>query len=271
VDEHPQILVKAQHRVESVKSSRIAAQMTFRTADDRIDTVFSSLVVIAEGGKALEDTSAIRWSYQTSALSCLVESDDPVTTVAYERFTRKGPMALLPAAAGWAVIWTGPNPDIHRLIELNDQDFLTELQAAFGDRVGRLTATTPRVLYPLRAGFSLTTVEPRIVRIGNAAQTLHPVAGQGFNLGLRDVDTLVSLLDPLSLHDPGLTATLERYARLRTRDRGVTGLLTHVLAGGFTLPLPALRSAASLLFLLLDLSPQWKQKFSHLMADGVRP
>lgn len=270
VNEDPRITVFAKTPITEIRGSALTARLHIENTDGSITLRDSPLLVVAEGGKGLPDPHGLQWTYGTSAISCHLALDRQDPGLAFERFTRQGPVALLPTPSGAALIWTGPNKHIQRLLALNDQAFLDALQNTFGDRAGRFLSVSPRMQYPLRAQFSLRTVGQRVVRIANAAQALHPVAGQGFNLGLRDVSALISALGTAP-SDPGHPTLLKRYRHQRHQDRWITGALTHLMASGFTLPLPGVRPLSALLFVGLELSPTLKHRFADLMANGVSP
>jgi len=143
----------------------------------------------------------------------------------------------------------------------DDETFLRHLQERFGFRLGRLSRVGGRSAYPLRLLRVKEMVRPRVALIGNAAHTLHPVAGQGFNLGLRDVAALADVLTEARRRrlDPGSMLVLERYAAQRTGDQQRVALITDALARLFANPLPPLRLARNLGLLALDLAPPAKQ------------
>lgn len=156
-----------------------------------------------------------------------VKASAAIAHRAFERFTSEGPLALLPYDDGYSLVWCVRPATAQQLLALDDTGFLQALQTAFGTRLGRFTTLTPRNSYPLGLNAEPAS-SPRIVAIGNAAQTLHPVAGQGLNLGLRDATVLASLLTQASHSD-----TLATFARARRADRSATIRLTDVMARVF--------------------------------------
>ena len=143
---------------------------------------------------------------------------------AFERFTDEGPLALLPQDDGYALVWCVRPARAAHLLSLPDAAFLAALASAFGSRLGRLTHVTPRAGFPL--GLNAQPLgSARTVAIGNAAQTLHPVAGQGLNLGLRDAVVLAQML--AQERSP---AAIERFASCRQADRSLTIRLTDTMA-----------------------------------------
>lgn len=193
---------------------------------------------------------------------------------AYERFTRGGPMALLPAEAGrCALIWTVPANEADELLALDDDAFLARVQQLFGYRLGRFLKVGKRARYPLVSMNAERYTVPRAVVIGNAAHTLHPVAGQGFNLALRDVATLAELVhDAVERgEDPGRAALLDRYEQLRRGDYRRTAGFTDALIRLFSNALPGLVGARNLGLLGFDLLPLAKPLFvRQAMGKGGR-
>jgi 2-octaprenyl-6-methoxyphenol hydroxylase len=227
----------------------------------------AGILVQAEGGVFSEQNSkSINRSYDQTALIAHVEVSTPLPFRAFERFTNEGPLALLPQDNGYALVWcTSPNR-AEQLLTLEDTVFLNELQHAFGTRLGKFTRITPRAAYPLglnaRPGAS-----PRSIAIGNAAQTLHPVAGQGLNLGLRDAAVLAPLLARECT-----PAMLERFLSSRNTDRSLTIQLTDTMARIFASASDGALSQALLgLGLgLIDVFPPAKQLLAEQMMFGRR-
>jgi 2-octaprenyl-6-methoxyphenol hydroxylase len=188
-------------------------------------TVTAQILVQAEGGVFSEQNAkSRRHDYDQTAVIAHVTASAPVAQRAFERFTNEGPLALLPQDNGYAMVWCMRPETAAQLDALSDTDFLTRLGHAFGSRLGRFTAVTPRATYPLGLNADAAT-SAKTVAIGNAAQTLHPVAGQGLNLGLRDATVLARLLaQELS------PAALQRFAVSRQTDRGLTIRLTDTMA-----------------------------------------
>jgi 2-octaprenyl-6-methoxyphenol hydroxylase len=196
-------------------------------ADGR--TLHARVMVQAEGGLfADQPGKPISRDYNQTAVISHVTVGTPQPGRAYERFTDEGPLALLPQEDGYALVWCLRPARASQVAALPDAAFLHQLQQAFGQRLGRFLGATPRIAYPLglNAGFSHSA---RTVAIGNAAQTLHPVAGQGLNLGLRDAAVLARILAP-----DASPLTVQRYVLQRRRDRGLTIGLTDALARAFS-------------------------------------
>ncbi|HEY5791134.1 MAG TPA: FAD-dependent monooxygenase [Gammaproteobacteria bacterium] len=217
-----------------------------------VDELGARLVVAADGARsavrALAGISAHHTDYAQRALIAEVVPGIPHAGTAYERFTPHGPLALLPRGAGCALVWTLPDTDCARLLELDEPAFLAELQRAFGGDLGTFRAVRERRAYPLHGLRVERLVRGRVALAGNAAHTLHPIAGQGLNLGVRDVARLVALLDDALAHgdDPGDSRRLAVYARERAAEHAraysfTDGLLA--LFAGSALPLRLARGA----------------------------
>ncbi len=198
----------------------------------------ASLVVLADGGEGLQAAHVEGRDYGQSALVCNVVSEEPHHNRAFERFTPQGPLALLPTHRGWSLVWTARPQRAGELAALDDAQFCTQLYAAFGAALGAFSAPGPRQVFPLRLRHARAPRTPRTVLIGNAAQTLHPVAGQGFNLGLRDAWELA--IAARDAHDPGERATLNAYFAERRFDRTATILFTDTLIRLFSNDIPML-------------------------------
>jgi 2-octaprenyl-6-methoxyphenol hydroxylase len=223
----------------------------------------NSLVRAAAGLEAnVED-------YQQVAIVAHVASSRPADGTAYERFTPSGPFAVLPLQDGhYGIVWTLSPAAAEEILALSDADYLARLQVAFGWRIGRLLRVGRRQAYPLRLTRAAAVTAERCVLIGNAAQALHPVAGQGFNLGLRDAVTLAELLADARRDqrgvDVGSAALLAEFARRRSADReGIIDFTDRLvkLFGDQRPGVPLLRDIGLLLF---DLSPTAKQAMSRL-------
>jgi 2-octaprenyl-6-methoxyphenol hydroxylase len=239
--------------------------VTLHFADGR--TLATQIMVQAEGGVFGDQAAkSLHRDYEQAAVIAQVTVNAPIPHRAFERFTDEGPLALLPQDGGYALVWCMQPANAARLIELPDASFLPELQQAFGMRVGRFTSASQRIAYPLGLN-ARPAMSARTVAIGNAAQTLHPVAGQGLNLGLRDAAVLARLLAREA--EP---AMLERYATLRQSDRSITIRLTDTLARIFSsAPEGALSQTMLGLSLgLIDVFKPAKQLLAEQMMFGRR-
>ncbi len=220
------------------------------------------LVVAADGGDSVVrkrlKLGVREHRYGYDAIISTVTPDRPQPGTAYERFTRSGPLAMLPMTGGrWSVVWTAHERDTPAILALDDAAFLATLQRRFGGRLGVLTKPGRRIAYPLRLVLAREITRPRVALVGNAAHTLHPVAGQGFNLGLRDVAELADLLITAQRtgRDPGGPAVLNGYRRRRGPDQRAVALVTDTLARLFVNPFPPVRAARDAGMLALDLCP----------------
>jgi len=208
-------------RVEALEES--ADGVTLRLSDG--SALSGRIAIQAEGGLFHEQRGRqVRRDYEQTAIIAQVWSTAPIVHRAFERFTEEGPLALLPQDAGYALVWCVRPAHADALLALPDADFLDALGAAFGSRVGKFIRTTPRFGFPLGLN-AQAGATARSIAIGNAAQTLHPVAGQGLNLGLRDAVVLAQCLR----EEIAPTALLQFLAR-RKADRGATIHLTDTLA-----------------------------------------
>ena len=156
--------------------------------EDSEYTLHTQLAVVADGGKLLAKQYPPEiHDYGQSALITHITCSAPQAEMAYERFTPQGPLALLPFTSGYELVWTAPHQQAQEMLAWDDAKFLSELQSHFGDRVGDFLTVGKRTCFPLglRRAPNQTPI-PHTVLLGNAAQTMHPVAGQGFNMGLRD-------------------------------------------------------------------------------------
>lgn len=243
-----------------------------RLATDAGDVV-ARLVVAADGAQSevrralgIECASS---DYRQHAVIAHVDTERFHDYTAYERFTPEGPIAVLPIGEGRsAVVWTLPPERARHALGMDDAAFIAELQRAFGMRLGRITRVGRRQSYPLALTRSGALTAPRAVVLGNAAQGLHPVAGQGFNLALRDVAALAELLaEAVAAQgdgaDPGAAGLLERYAEWRRPDREAVIRFTDALVRGFGTPLPPIAALRRLGLLAFDLLRPVKRAFAR--------
>jgi 2-octaprenyl-6-methoxyphenol hydroxylase len=203
-----------------------ADYVELRFSDGRIAT--TKILVQAEGGVFSEQTSkSVHRDYEQTAVVAQLKVSAPIAHRAFERFTDEGPLALLPQDDGYAMVWCMRPATSAQVLALPDTAFLSELERAFGTRLGHFTSITQRNAYPLGLNAHASATS-RTVAIGNAAQTLHPVAGQGLNLGLRDATVLASLLAKNAT-----PAALQQFVEIRTTDRNLTIRLTDTMARVF--------------------------------------
>jgi 2-octaprenyl-6-methoxyphenol hydroxylase len=238
---------------------------------DEISGLQAPLLVAADGADStLREQAGIEChvtDYGQTAIVSNVTPQLPHDHVAYERFTPEGPVALLPMSdQRCGVVWTVATDQADAVLALDDETFLARLQARFGQRLGRLQRVGRRQAWPLRLVSATASVAGRLALVGNAVHTLHPVAGQGFNLGARDIAVLAEVLVDARRRgeDIGAAAVLSRYGEWRQRDHRNVTLFTDGLAHLFTLPLPALGAVRSVGMLALDLFPPAKRLLTRL-------
>ena len=256
--------------------------VTVNAAGDEGDefTLECQLLVAADGAnsdlRTLLGIGSTRTDYGQHAVIGNLLPEQPLDHCAYERFTDQGPLALLPIADDRAAfVWTVDSADAERIMGLDDDQFLAELQKAFGYRLGAFSRVGRRSGYPLALSKATRLTAERGVLVGNAAHGLHPVAAQGFNLGMRDVAALCDCIADLKASDvsadPGDPDMLQRYAEWRRDDQGKLVRLTDGIVrlfGSSRTPLRALRSVGMLGF---DLIPGVRSLFArHMMGLSGR-
>lgn len=272
-----------------VAVERIETEADIATLHTSRGALSTPLAVVADGGRSLDaPRPRVRREYDQTAVVCDVRTELPHANQAYERFTPDGPAALLPngdrytsqgdsdflcAKArenAYALIWTVRTADAERIAALDDAAFLDALYRHFGGRQGRFLEASPRKTFPLKLAYTGSEAGMRTVRIGNAAQTLHPVAGQGFNIGLRDAFELALACADTPPDQIGSTAMLAAYTRGRRVDV-VGGLgFTDFLVRTFSNDFPPLRHARGLGLLALEALPPLKTFVARRMMYGAR-
>jgi len=229
------------------------------------------LAAVADGGgDIVAGTVRHRHDYHQLALVAKLWRDEPHHGIAYERFTPEGPMALLPEGDHYGLVWTTTPEQGKALAAMPDSEFLAALATRFGARAGGFRKSEDRRMFPLSLEFAGTVVGSRTVLLGNAAQALHPVAGQGFNLGVRDAYELAQVLHDTPRDRLGATGSLSTYARRRLADRWSGIALTHGLLGVFGSDAALLRWPRGLALTLLDSLPPLKRIFTRAMLYGLR-
>ncbi|MCV4272407.1 2-octaprenyl-6-methoxyphenyl hydroxylase [Pseudomonas capsici] len=233
------------------------------------------LAVLADGGRSsLREQLGIgvrERSYDQSALIANITPSEAHCGQAFERFTDDGPMALLPLPENrCALVWTRKGNDTQRLAALDDRSFLSELQNVFGYRLGTLRQVGTRHVYPLSLVEAEEQVRSHLVVLGNAAHSLHPIAGQGFNLSLRDADALAEALLE-SDKSPGDLATLLAYRERQRLDQQLTVGFSDKVTRLFGSTQPVITAGRNLGLLGLDLLPPAKRWFARqAMGLGTR-
>ena len=238
----------------------------------KTETIRAAVAVAADGaGSVLRASAGIKAAiedYDQVAIVVNAATERPNNGQAFERFTSAGPLAVLPmTGGGYAVIWAVAPDRAAELMSLDDNAFAAELLAAFGWRAGRWTRIGRRNTYPLSLSRAEQTVAGRVVLIGNAAQALHPVAGQGFNLGLRDAATLAEMLakaEPGADFAPTVGALLGKFAAWRAEDRSGVTRFTDSLVKLFGSHAPGISLVRNFGLLLFDLSPAAKRALSRV-------
>ena len=225
------------------------------------------IAVVAEGGVFADQArKAVTHDYRQTAWVGTVEVPDARPGVAYERFTRHGPAALLPRPGGRAALVWCVGSDDDPVAELDDAQRLLVLNTLFAPEVGRIASVSPLKRFPLGLNAERTLTDGRIVRIGNAAQTLHPVAGQGLNLGLRDAHALVRSL----ARGDEVADALRRIEWQRAPDRWAMIAATDFLARSFTWSLPGAGAARGLGMAALQALGPVKSLLARQMMFGSR-
>jgi 2-octaprenyl-6-methoxyphenol hydroxylase len=235
------------------------------------DAITARLAAVADGtGAAVSGIERQRRPYDQVALIARVWQERPHGGLAYERFTAEGPVALLPEGDHYGLVWTAAPGRAEALLARDDPSFLRELEHHFGTRTSCFLRVADRRIFPLALEFAPSTVATRCVVLGNAAQALHPVAGQGFNLGLRDAADLACTLLEAPREALGAPAMLRRYAARRRTDRWAGIAFTHGLVGVFANDLPFVRWPRGLALTLFDTLPVAKRAFTRAMLFGLR-
>lgn len=203
--------------------------------------LIGQLLVAADGSDStIGKISQIEWqrsSYQQCAIIANILTSQAPQGQAFERFTQHGPLAMLPMSKGRsALVWCHPLENQQSIMQWSDDQFMTELQKWFGWRLGEIKAVSERYCFPLLLSQAKRLISHRLVLVGNAAQTLHPIAGQGFNLGMRDVMILANIISEVANHggDMGAYSLLMQYQMQRHDDRQSTIKLTDNLVHLFS-------------------------------------
>lgn len=273
VERSPAISRLYETRVAGVMAGNDAINISLRQHNQSLN-LSAQLLVGADGGQStvrkLLDINQLVTDYGQTALVTTVQSTLPHRNTAFERFTEQGPLALLPVDGKQsAVVWTRHHEQAQALMAGGETEFLAELQDCFGYRLGALKLVAPRRAFPLSLIRAERMISERTVIIGNAVHQLHPVAGQGFNLGIRDVAQLAAMLrqQQQGLGDLGAAELLQNYAKQRQKDHdqtiGFTNNVVQIFSNNW-LPLAAVRNAG---LTLLDHLPFAKQLLTlHAMG-----
>jgi 2-octaprenyl-6-methoxyphenol hydroxylase len=233
-------------------------------------TLNCDLLVLADGGNSEINGINIERSnkfFEHSALVTHIETDIPHVNIAYERFTTMGPMALLPNLNGqYSLVWTGPKGVIAKLSQLDNSEFLIALQKHFGDRVGNFKLSEKRMTFPLRQSYISKYPQENIAIIGNSAQIMHPVAGQGLNTGIRDAWILADCIKKdVNLE---LKLMINKFNYMRKKETKDILWFTDSLVTLFSNDIIAVNKIRGMALSFLDLIPPIKKKFVKKMSYG---
>jgi 2-octaprenyl-6-methoxyphenol hydroxylase len=239
--------------------------------DEVNHTLLARLAVVADGGKLLaQQFPPDVHDYGQSALITHITCSEPKPNTAFERFTPQGPLALLPFKEGYELVWTAPHQAAQEMLGWDDAKFLHELHQHFGDRVGEFLTVGKRSCFPLGLRRApKQTPMPHTVLLGNAAQTMHPVAGQGFNMGLRDAWELSQEILDAKPEELGSEAMLAAYRADRRTDREMGIRFTDGLVRLFSNDLPLISAGRAAALTALDCLPFMKKFVAKRMMFGA--
>lgn len=255
-------------KVENLEFKDPDWQITVKSAST-IQTLQAKLVIAADGTystiRQLLNIETVSQEHDQAALATIVTLAKPHKQIAYERFTENGALAMLPLPGlRYGCVWTAPKAQIETLATLSDNDFLAELQHYFGYRLGRFLAMTKRQTHPLNKLYAKQPIQSGLALIGNAAHTLHPIAAQGLNLGLREVGALTEMIVKAikTGQSPGDLALLQAFTKNCQQSiawtMSFTDKLTHLFAHDF-FPLAFARNSG---LLTLDFLPLLKHRLA---------
>jgi len=264
------IMMPALLRAYSIDDEGVTVTVQLGSASDKqkMLKLRCRLLVAADGsGSAVRKQAGIgvrRLSYDQSAIVANVTPQRQHRYVAYERFTDSGPLALLPMSEGrCSLVWSNKKNDVESILTISDGEFLERLQHRFGYRLGKFVKVGARHAYPLSLILAREVISQRIALLGNAAHSIHPVAGQGFNLALRDVAALAQLLIDIGEQDPGNGTVLMEFAHWCQDDLQKTIRFTDGLARLFTNPLLEMTPLRGIGLVVLDLLPPLRRVFAR--------
>ena len=250
-------------RVDAVHTQPPAVECNGRKREAR-------LVVVADGGVIEGLATQKHIDYHQTAVTGFVQTDKSHQSSAYERFTSDGPLALLPYNDGYALVWTTRAERAVQLCEAAPGEFLDALQKEFGTRAGAFTSVAQRARYPLTLRYATHIARHGVVVIGNAAQSLHPVAGQGFNLGLRDAWELAQSIRTTPVQELGNVAAASAQRARRRFDRYASIAATHGLVQLFSNDFFPLRAVRGIGMTLTGCVPPLRDYFARRMIFGMR-
>jgi len=269
----PNVNVRYGAEATAIQPAPDAATVSFKQAGV-VHGMAGTLAILADGGRSLADIPGLKSEtkhYGHDALVTKVQCELPHDNIAYERFTPAGPVALLPnGARDFSLVWTGKQEAIQQLLALDDDVFLQSLHEHFGDRVGRFLKVGKRMSFPLKLSYLKPVTAPHLVVIGNAAQTMHPVAGQGFNVGLRDAWELADIIAVTAPAEWGSETMLKTYQQTRKADTRGGLLFTDFLVNVFSNDIVGLSRLRGTGLGLLDILQPAKNRLVSKMSFGSR-
>ena len=278
IQQKPNVHFASPAQVEKLQSLADGARLEIKHKSGEIKHCQAKLAIIADGAqsKTCQQLGIHHHltDYQHTAIVANISTSEPHQGIAYERFTDQGPLAILPLTSleqkehRSALIWTMATEEAEKVLALEDTAFIALLQQRFGHRQGKIINVGQRHSHPLKLSTANEQVRQHIVVLGNAAHSLHPVAGQGFNLALRDVAALCQHITEANTELGDLT-TLEAYAKAQENDQLLTTLFSDVLPGLFTKKHPLIVTGRSLGLLGIELLNPLKSSFINF-ATGLR-
>lgn len=246
------------------------------SSGDAQRTIQAALLVGADGTnsqiRGMAGISTQGWDYNRFGIVASIRCEQDHSETAYECFRNSGPLAFLPLADGrFSIVWALTPGEANQVLEMDDDAFISALMSAAGDDVlnstGPVLETSARAAFPLELNIASNFAGPRLALVGNAAHTVHPVGGQGMNLGLRDVEVLVEALDSEIGHrDPGQSILMQAYAEQRRKDVLAVAGFTESMVSGFGCRLPGfkwLRGRG------LDMMEQWPALKGLLLSHAA--
>jgi 2-octaprenyl-6-methoxyphenol hydroxylase len=270
VNQSPKIKITHEFEVSAIKNEKDRSILYGGNKDLPIE---AALLVLADGGKnttgLIEGLKKKETSYNHTALVTKVTSEIPPNKIAYERFTSMGPIALLPnGSKEFSLVWTGKDEDIQALAKAPKKLFLEKLHEHFGDRVGKFLDSDNFITFPLKKIILEEFPKKRMVVIGNSAQTMHPVAGQGFNTGIRDAYDLSKLINESEPSQVGSECFINQYYMLRKSETKKTLFFTDSLVNIFSNDLVFLSLTRGMSLSLLDNFKPIKNFLVNKMSFG---
>ncbi len=266
----PSVKILFNSEAKSLEEVNLKKSIQFQVKDVK-KTLPYDLLVLADGGHSSIDGLKIERQEKQldhTALVAPVKADKAHKGRAYERFTSQGPIALLPNKNDtYTLVWTGPENTINALLKLDDHMLLQRLQENFGSRAGTFTKISSRNTFPLRSSRLLNIINPDVILIGNASQVMHPVAGQGLNVGIREAFALSTFIKGLSVKSIESNIAAE-FNQLRHNKAADIMNITDHLATFFSNDLVGVRRLRGLSLTLLDCISPLKKRFVQKMSYG---